>query len=74
MSENEIITPNEGWQTRVLVIGAVAGALIGAATAYLMIRTAAEKQGGPPKISTGDAIKTAVGVIGLMRGIASLGD
>lgn len=74
MSQHEMITPNEGWQTRVLVIGAVAGAFIGAATAYLMIRTATEKQSGPPKISTSDAIKSMVGVIGLMRGIASLGD
>lgn len=74
MSENEITIPNEGWQTRVLLVGTVVGALIGAATAYLMIRTAEEKQSGPPKITTGDAVKSVVGVIGVMRGIASLGN
>lgn len=74
MSDREILTPNENWQNRFLLIGTVLGAAVGAATAYLVIRTAKEKHSGPPKISTGDAVKTAVGVIGLMRGIASLGD
>ena len=48
--------------------------MLGVATAYLLIRTAEEKHGGLPKISTGDAVKSVIGVIGLMRGIASLGD
>ncbi|MCL4871276.1 MAG: hypothetical protein KJ063_20130 [Anaerolineae bacterium] len=74
MSNNQITSANENWQTRVLLVGTVLGAAVGAATAYLLIRTTSEKQSGPPKISTGDAVKTAVGVIGLMRGIASLGN
>ena len=49
-------------------------AVIGAGTAYLLARTAEESGGGPPQISTGDAVKAAVGVIGVVRGIASLGD
>ena len=72
--QNELLTASEGWQTRILIAGSVLGALIGAGTAYLLIRTAAEKHGGPPKIGTGDAVKTAIGIIGLMRGIASLDD
>jgi len=75
MSEqNQLLTASEGWQTRILLVGTVLGALIGAGTAYLLIRTADEKHAGPPKISTGDAVKTVIGVVGLMRGIASLGD
>lgn len=75
MSEqHELMTPDNRWQTRFLVGGAILGALIGVATAYMMVRSAEQKQAGPPQISTGDALKTVVGVIGLMRGIASLGD
>jgi hypothetical protein len=65
---------NESWKTKMLVIGGVLGAVIGLGTAYLLAREAEEKGGGPPEISTADAVKATVGVIGLMRGIASLGD
>ena len=64
----------DNWKTQTLIAGAIVGALIGAGTAYLLARTAEESGGGPPQITTGDAIKSAIGVIGLMRGIASLGD
>lgn len=62
------------WKTRVLLIGTVTGALIGFGTAYLMARTAEENEGGPPQISTADYLKLGISVIGLMRGIASLGE
>jgi hypothetical protein len=68
------MTTTDNWRTKTLVVGAVVGALIGVATAYLLARTAEESGGGPPQISTGDAIKSAVGIVGLVRGIASLGD
>jgi hypothetical protein len=68
------LTRNESWQTKLLIIGGVMGALVGVGTAYLLVREAEEKGGGPPEISTADAVKATVGVIGLMRGIASLGD
>jgi hypothetical protein len=62
------------WRTRFLLIGAGLGAVVGLGTAYLLARTAEENGEGPPNISTGDAVKAAVGIIGMMRGIASLGD
>lgn len=68
------MTTTDNWRTKTLVVGALVGALIGVATAYLLARTAEESGGGPPQISTGDAIKSAVGIVGLVRGIASLGD
>jgi L-cystine uptake protein TcyP (sodium:dicarboxylate symporter family) len=68
------MTTTDNWRTKTLVVGAMVGALIGVATAYLLARTAEESGGGPPQISTGDAIKSAVGIVGLVRGIASLGD
>lgn len=64
----------DNWRMKALIIGALIGALIGVGTAYLLARTADESGGGPPQISTGDAIKSAIGVVGLVRGIASLGD
>lgn len=62
------------WRMKTLIIGGFIGALIGVSTAYLLARTAEESGGGPPQISTGDAIKSAIGIVGLVRGIAALGD
>ncbi|MDX1416271.1 MAG: hypothetical protein R3293_18885 [Candidatus Promineifilaceae bacterium] len=67
-------TTVDNWKTKTYIIGAVAGALIGLGTAFLMTRSADERGGGPPEVSTGDLLKVGVGVIGLVRGIAALGD
>lgn len=62
------------WKTNTLILSAVVGALIGLGTGYLLTRTAEESGGQPPKISTADAIKASLGIIGVVRGIAALGD
>lgn len=62
------------WRTKTLIVGGLIGALIGVSAAYLLARTAEERGGGPPQITTGDAIKSAIGIVGLVRGIAALGD
>lgn len=72
--QHELTNANDNWKIKTLILGAALGALLGAATAYLFARTAEESGGKPPKISTGDAIRAAIGIIGVMRGIASLGD
>jgi hypothetical protein len=64
----------ENWQTKVLVTGGVLGAVLGLATSWLLIRTSRETRGGPPAISTGDAIKVGITTVGLVRAIAALGD
>ncbi len=64
---------NENWRTRLLISGAVVGALIGVATAFLLARAAEEHGQGPPQIKTMDAIRVAAGVVGTVRGIAALG-
>jgi len=64
----------ENWQTKVLITGGVVGAAIGLVTSWLLIRTSREVRGGPPAITTGDAIKVGVTMLGLVRAIAALGD
>ena len=75
MTEMEMETQlDSSWKTKTYVIGAVAGALVGLGTAFLLARSSDERTGGPPEVSTMDALKIGIGIIGLVRGIASLGD
>lgn len=64
---------NDNWKVRLLVSSAVIGAAVGLATGYFLSRTIDEAGGEKPEISTMDAFKAVVGVIGVMRGIAALG-
>lgn len=65
---------NQNWKVKMLLIGTLAGALVGLSTAYLMARTSEENKGGPPEIKTTDALRIGINAIGLIRGIAALGD
>ena len=65
---------SNNWKIKILVVGAVSGALIGLGTSYLLTRTVEEAGGKPPKIKTTDGIRIAIGVIGLVRGVIALGD
>ena len=67
-------TSQQNWKNKFLISGAVIGALAGLGTAYLLARTSEEKGGGPPQIQTVDALRASVGVIGVVRAIAALGD
>jgi len=73
MSEqaSEII-PAGNWKPKVLIIGAVLGALVGAAAAYLLIQNS--EGDVPPEISAGQGVKMGVLVFGLLRSIATLGE
>jgi hypothetical protein len=64
----------KNWKTKTLVIGTALGALSGLAAAYLLARSAEKGKGRPPEVSTTDAFKVLLGVIGVVRGIAALGD
>jgi hypothetical protein len=66
---------DDKWKKQTYAAGVAMGILVGLGTAYLLIRTAEENDsGGPPELSTGDIIKSVLGIVGVMRGIASLGD
>lgn len=62
------------WRTKFLIGGAIAGAVLGVLTAFLLTRAADESHGGPPEVSTTDALKAGLGVLGVVRAIAALGD
>jgi hypothetical protein len=61
------------WKSKVLITSTLAGAIVGFSTGLLLSRTVEESGGEKPDINTMEAIKVVVGVIGIMRGIASLG-
>lgn len=58
---------------RVLILGALIGALTGLVAAMLLNRRA-EKTEGETAITAGDGLKLGVMVFGLLRAIASLGE
>jgi hypothetical protein len=62
------------WETRVLVVGGILGAVVGLITSWLLIRTSREAHAGPPAITTSDAFKVGITAIGLVRSIAVLGE
>jgi len=69
-----MLESSDNWKTKVLIGSTVLGAVTGLAAGYLMSRNAEEKASSPPKIKTMDALRLAITVIGVVRGIAALGD
>lgn len=69
-----MLESNNNWKTKVIIGSTLLGAASGLIAGYLLSRTAEERGDGPPKVKTGDALRLAVGIIGLVRGIAALGN
>jgi hypothetical protein len=65
---------DNNWKVKTLVGSTVLGAVTGLAAGYLLSRNAEEKASSPPKIKTMDVLRLAITVIGVVRGIAALGD
>lgn len=65
---------SEDWKVKLIVGSTLLGAVTGLAAGYLLSRNSEEKAGRPPTIQTMDAIRLAISVIGVVRGIAALGD
>lgn len=60
-------------KNKVYVTGALLGAVIGGATAFLLVRTAESEQGSYD-LNTADLFKVALNVVTAMRGVAALGN
>ena len=60
-------------QNRILIFGALIGAVTGLVAAMILQRRA-EKTGTEISLSTGEGVQLGVMIMGLLRAIASLGD
>lgn len=74
MSEIVETDPGAGnWKIKIMVVGAVLGAVLGAGAAMLLIQRA-EGEDGKVNVSAGDGLKIGATVIALLRQVASLGE
>ena len=62
--------PDQSWKVKLFVIGGIVGALVGVGAAFLIAKRAEVEQ-KPPELSTGEGIQLGLGVLGLLRLIAS---
>jgi hypothetical protein len=63
---------DRSWKTRILLIGAVVGAITGLGVAFALVQRA-EQQGEEVKLNTGEGIRLGMGVLGLLRQIGQIG-
>lgn len=72
--QTELQQQDDSWKVKTYVIGGLVGAALGLTTAFLLAHSAEQKQQGPPQVAAGDILKLGVAVIGVMRGVAALGE
>lgn len=73
MTDKEIVESGKDARVKkTIMIGAVLGACVGVAAAYIYIQNLKDDQ--QPSITPGDGVKLGVLVFGLLRSIASLGE
>ncbi len=59
-------------KSKIIILGTILGALVGAASAFLLVKRA-ESANQDPKLSPGEGIQVGLGVLGVMRLIAGFG-
>jgi hypothetical protein len=61
------------WRRKTMLIGAFAGIAAGLLGAYIVIQRA-ERENVLPKMGPGDGVKIGLGILGVLRLVADLGD
>ena len=61
-------------KNKILLAGALIGALTGVMGAMMLIRRAEDNEDGETHITTGEGMKLGVMIFGLLRAISSLGE
>lgn len=61
------------WRNQTYLIGAIAGLLVGLAGAYIIIQRS-ERENTLPQVSAGDGVKVGLGVLGVLRLLADIGE
>ena len=70
------VTGEDAWKNRTYIVGVVGGAIVGALSALLYVRSAEEsleETGEPPSVSTGTLLSLVLAALGLIRQIAESG-
>ena len=63
------------WKNKALLLGSIIGALAGLGSALLYIRSVQDSGVEEPnRVSTGDALKMGLAVVGLVKQVSSLAD
>lgn len=73
---SEIVDSESGadnWKIKIMVIGALLGAVLGAGAAMLLIQRA-EGEDGKVSVSAGDGLKIGATAVALLRQVAALGE
>ena len=65
-------TNDSSWKNKILIVGALLGAVTGIGTAYLLIQKA-EKEGEPLSFSSGQGIKLGMAVLAMLRQVLQMG-
>ena len=62
----------QNWKMKIFIIGGIIGTLVGVGAAFLLVKRAEDEQ-APPRLTPGEGVQLGIGLLGLMRLIASTG-